>query len=220
MNIELGSDAVLLVVDMQNDFLPGGSLAVPNGDKIIPGINSLASQFHQNHARVIYTQDWHPIGHHSFASSHPNKKPGDSISIPGLGPVLWPDHCVQDTPGAALHKDLETKWGIAVIRKGYTPTIDSYSAFYENDQKTRTGLAGYLHELGIKRVFICGLAYDYCCFYSAMDAKRDGFDVYMVEDLSQGIDLPPGNMTESRRKMHDFGIHLIGAKFLTEEIKS
>lgn len=200
--------SALIVVDMQNDFLPGGSLEVKDGDKIIVGINYLAKIFHENSLPVIFTQDFHPGQHRSFARVQ-GKNPGDPIDEFGLGPILWPDHCVGNTFGARISDEIETKHGICIIRKGYHVNIDSYSAFYENDKKTKTGLAGLLKDLDIKKVYICGLALDYCCFYSAMDAKREGFDVYLIQDLTKGIDQPPNNVENALKKMIDAEISII-----------
>ena len=166
-------DDVLIVVDVQNDFCPGGALAVPHGDEVIAVVNSLAARFRN----VVLTQDWHPRGHSSFASSHPGKKPFETVAA-SYGPqVLWPDHCVQGTPGAEFHPALHVPHAALVLRKGFHRAIDSYSAFYENDRKTPTGLVGYLRERGLTRLFFAGLAFDFCVRYSAEDARREGFDV-------------------------------------------
>jgi nicotinamidase/pyrazinamidase len=175
----------LIVVDVQNDFCPGGSLAVPRGDEVVPIINRLAAKFRH----VVLTQDWHPSGHFSFASSHPGKTAFDTVTA-SYGPqVLWPDHCVQDTPGAAFHGALQITHACMVVRKGVNRGIDSYSAFYENDRKTPTGLAGYLRERNVKRVWLAGLAFDFCVRYSAEDARRENFAVVVIEDACRGIDL-------------------------------
>src|SRR5580692_2631737 len=171
--IAIGPSDVLIVVDIQNDFCPGGHLAVPHGDEIIPLVNRLARRF----ADVVLTQDWHPDSHHSFASSHRGTQPFQSIAMPYGPQVLWPDHCVQGTPGAAFHAGLDIPHAALVIRKGFRRSIDSYSAFYENDRKTPTGLGGYLRERGFARAFLVGLAFDYCVRYSAEDARKEGFDV-------------------------------------------
>jgi nicotinamidase/pyrazinamidase len=185
MAISAGDNDVLVVVDVQNDFCPGGSLAVPEGDRVVPVINALARRFRN----VVLTQDWHPAAHQSFASVHAGRKPYETIEV-AYGPqVLWPDHCVQGTAGAELRADLAIPHAALVIRKGFRPHIDSYSAFYENDHKTPTGLAGYLRERGQVRVFAVGLALDFCVRYSAEDAKREGFDVVVVEDACRGLDL-------------------------------
>jgi len=176
---------ILLIVDIQNDFCPGGALAVPDGDAVVPVINRLAGQF----AHVVLTQDWHPAGHQSFASSHPGRKPYDSIEVSYGTQILWPDHCVQGTSGAQFRADLHAPHAELVMRKGYHHEIDSYSAFFENDRKTRTGLGGYLRERGFRRVFLAGLAFDFCVRYSAEDAVRDGFEVCVIENACRGIDV-------------------------------
>jgi nicotinamidase/pyrazinamidase len=201
MTMTIGDSDVLLVIDVQNDFCPGGNLAVPEGDKVEPVINRLAQRFHH----VVVTQDWHPAGHHSFASSHAGRKPYDTIEA-AYGPqILWPDHCVQGTEGAEFHPGLALRNLELVIRKGFRPHIDSYSAIYENDHKTPTGLAGYLRERGIKRVFVCGLALDFCVRYSAEDARRQGFDVAVIEDACRGIDLG-GSVQAARESFAALGI--------------
>jgi nicotinamidase/pyrazinamidase len=201
MTMTIGDSDVLLVIDVQNDFCPGGNLAVPEGDKVVPVINRLAQRFHH----VVVTQDWHPAGHHSFASSHAGRKPYDTIEA-AYGPqILWPDHCVQGTEGAEFHPGLALRNLELVIRKGFRPHIDSYSAIYENDHKTPTGLAGYLRERGIKRVFVCGLALDFCVRYSAEDARRQGFDVAVIEDACRGIDLG-GSVQAARESFAALGI--------------
>jgi nicotinamidase/pyrazinamidase len=185
MAIAIGDNDVLVVVDVQNDFCPGGNLAVPEGDRVVPVINALARRFRH----IVLTQDWHPAGHRSFASTHPGSKPYDTIEV-AYGPqVLWPDHCVQGTLGAELRADLDIPHAGLVIRKGFRPHIDSYSAFFENDHTTPTGLAGYLRERSLARVFVVGLALDFCVRYSAEDAKRQGFDVVVIEDACRGIDV-------------------------------
>lgn len=178
------SDA-LIVIDVQNDFCPGGALAVPDGDAIVSGVNRLMESF----ATVILTQDWHPSGHSSFAASHAEKSPYDMIEMPYGPQVLWPDHCVQGTIGAAFHSDLNTDRADLIIRKGYNAMIDSYSAFFENDQKTPTGLEGYLRTRGIDNLTMVGLATDFCVNFSAVDAARLGFKVTVREDLCRAIDL-------------------------------
>ena len=182
--IEIRDDDALLVVDLQNDFCPGGALSVPHGDQVIPPINRLAARF----GHVLLTQDWHPRGHLSFASSHPGKRPYDVVRAPYGDQILWPDHCVQETPGAAFHKDLDIPGAELVLRKGFRRDIDSYSTFFENDRRTPTGLLGYLRERGIARVFAAGLAYDFCVRYSAEDARRSNIAVVVVEDCCRAID--------------------------------
>ncbi|HET9018382.1 MAG TPA: bifunctional nicotinamidase/pyrazinamidase, partial [Acetobacteraceae bacterium] len=178
-----GASDALLVIDVQNDFVPGGRLAVPDGDAVVPPINRLARCF----ANVIATQDWHPPGHASFASSHPGRAPFETVAL-SYGPqVLWPDHCVQGTAGAALLDGLDIPHAVLVLRKGYRREVDSYSAFNEAD-RTPTGLAGYLRERGISRVFLAGLATDFCVGFSAIDARRAGFASVVIEDACRGID--------------------------------
>jgi nicotinamidase/pyrazinamidase len=197
---------VFLVVDIQNDFCPGGALAVPAGDQAVPVINRLAARF----AHVVLTQDWHPKGHQSFASSHPGTRPYQTIEVAYGAQILWPDHCVQGTEGAAFRKDLRITHAELVLRKGYHRQIDSYSAFYENDRKTRTGLAGYLRERGFGRVFVAGLAFDFCVRYSAEDARREGFEVAVIEDACRGIDVD-GSMAATRALFTERGIACVDA---------
>ena len=195
---------VLVVTDPQRDFCPGGALAVPEGDRIIPVINRLARRF----AHVVITQEWHPPGHMSFASAHAGKQPFETIDV-AYGPqTLWPDHCVQNTRGAAFHPALDIPHAELVIRKGYHPGIDSYSAFRENDRKTPTGLAGYLRERGFTRVALCGLATDFCVFFSAIDAREAGFDTALVLDASRGIDLD-GSLARALSSMRAAGVELL-----------
>ena len=201
-----GERDILLVVDIQNDFCPGGGLAVPRGDEVVPLINGLAEKF----AHVVLTQDWHPRGHLSFASSHPGTKPYQTIAVAYGTQVLWPDHCVQGTKGAAFSDDLKIPHAELVLRKGYHREIDSYSAFYENDRKTHTGLAGYLRERGFKRVFLAGLAFDFCVRYSAEDAKREGFEAIVIEDACRGIDVD-GSMAATRATFTTLGIRSVAA---------
>jgi nicotinamidase/pyrazinamidase len=182
--IKPGTSSLLLVVDVQNCFLPGGSLAVKDGDQVIPVINKIAKGF-QN---IVLTQDWHTPHHISFASSHPGKKPFEVIDLPYGKQILWPDHCVQGTDGAEIAKGLDIPKAQLIIRKGYNNEVDSYSAFLEADKKTETGLTGYLKERGLTEVFITGLATDFCVAWSAVDARRNGFTVYVVEDACRGID--------------------------------
>jgi nicotinamidase/pyrazinamidase len=202
----IGGNEVLIVIDMQNDFCPGGALAVPQGDEIVPIVNRLAARFRH----VVLTQDWHPPGHFSFASSHGGKKPFDVIAA-SYGPqVLWPDHCKQGTPGAAFHPALDIPHAALVLRKGMEPTIDSYSAFYENDRKTPTGLVGYLRERGLSRVFVAGLAFDFCVRYSAEDAQHEGFTVFVVEDACRGINVD-GSVAATRASLANLGVTCISA---------
>ena len=198
------AQSALVVVDVQNCFLPGGSLAVKDGEKVIPVINRLAKAF----PNVVMTQDWHTPGHISFASSHPGKKPFDVIRLPYGDQVLWPDHCVQGTDGAALSKDLNVPNAQLVIRKGFHPDVDSYSALLEADKKTYTGLTGYLKERGIKRLFVTGLATDFCVAWTAIDARMAGFEVYVVDDACRGIDAQ-GSLMKSWDAMTKAGVKKI-----------
>ena len=194
---------VLLIVDVQNDFCPGGALAVAEGDAIVPSINRLAQSF----AHVILTQDWHPRGHASFASSHPGKRPFDTIEVSYGAQTLWPDHCVQGTQGAAFHPKLDVPHAELVLRKGFRKSIDSYSAFCENDRRTATGLAGYLRERGFERVTLCGLATDFCVAFSAIDGRGAGFDVALVTSACRGID-HEGSLDRALRSMVEAGVSL------------
>ena len=203
----IGERDILLIVDIQNDFCPGGGLAVPRGDEIVPLVNRLAARFRH----VVLTQDWHPRGHLSFASSYPGRTPYETIALAYGTQVLWPDHCVQGTPGADIRADLAVPHAQLVLRKGYHREIDSYSAFVENDRKTSTGLAGYLRERSFTRVFVAGLAFDFCVRYSAEDAHRAGFQVTVVEDACRGIDVE-GSMAQTRLRLAELGISCISAE--------
>ena len=197
---------MLVVTDPQVDFCPGGALAVPEGDAIMPVINRLARRF----AHVVVTQDWHPPVHISFASAHPGKHPFETIEVDYGPQTLWPDHCVQGTEGAAFHPALDLPNAELVIRKGYHPAIDSYSAFRENDRKTPTGLTGYLRERGLTRVTLCGLATDFCVFFSAIDAREAGFETAIVLEGSRAIDVD-SSLARALVAMRDAGISFIGA---------
>jgi nicotinamidase/pyrazinamidase len=181
------SDA-LIIVDPQIDFCPGGRLAVAGGDEIMAGIDRLAARFQH----VVVTQDWHPAGHLSFASSHPGRQPFDRVTMPYGEQVLWPDHCIQGTTGAEFHPDVQGAVDRAhlIIRKGYAPKVDSYSAFFENDKTTRTGLTGYLRDKQVRRCVFVGLAYDFCVAWSALDARREGFEAVILKDHSRAIAMP------------------------------
>ena len=179
-----GKRDVLIVTDPQHDFCPGGALAVPQGDAIIPVINHLARHF----AHVVITQDWHPPDHTSFASAHVDRAPFDMVELDYGAQTLWPDHCVQGTPGASFHPDLDIPHAELIIRKGYRQQMDSYSAFYEADGKTPTGLTGYLKDRGLKKVYLVGLATDFCVAWSALDARKAGFEAAVIEDATRGID--------------------------------
>lgn len=191
----------LIIVDVQNDFCPGGKLAVKDGDQVITPINRISKHFDY----IIQTQDWHTPDHKSFASQYPDKNEYDTVELEYGTQVLWPDHCVQGTDGAEFHKDLDTTKVNIIIRKGYRSEIDSYSAFYENDRKTRTGLISALKELGINTLFITGLATDFCVKYSALDAINEGFEVYVVEDACRGIDLD-NSVEKSIEEMKSVGV--------------
>ena len=206
MRQEIADSDVLLVVDVQNDFCPGGRLAVPRGDEVVAPVNRLGERFRH----VVLTQDWHPSGHKSFASANPGRQPFETVAF-AYGPqVLWPDHCVQGTPGAQFHDRLQLPHAELVLRKGYRREIDSYSAFYENDHTTPTGLAGYLRERGLERVFVAGLALDFCVRYSAEDAHRCGFEVVVVEDACRGIDMA-GSMDAAHQAFADLAIPRVAA---------
>lgn len=196
----------LIVIDIQNDFCPGGALAVPEGDMIVPRINAMMGDFDA----VILTQDWHPAGHGSFASSHPGKSPYEVIDMPYGAQVLWPDHCMQGTRGGAFHDDLQTDRADMIIRKGFRRNIDSYSAFFENDHETPTGLEGYLRTRGITDLTLAGLATDFCVHYSAVDAARLGFGVTVRMEESRAIDLD-GSLAAAVAAMKAAGVRLSGA---------
>ncbi|MQW89957.1 bifunctional nicotinamidase/pyrazinamidase [Sinorhizobium saheli] len=198
------AEDALIVIDLQNDFCPGGALAVGGGDEIVPAVNRLIEQS----PHVILTQDWHPAGHSSFASSHPGKAPFQTVAMPYGEQTLWPDHCVQGTPGADFHPALRWTTAELVIRKGFRREIDSYSAFFENDHRTPTGLAGYLRERGISRVSLCGLATDFCVAFSALDAVAQGFSTSVVLDACRGIDLN-GSLAAMMKRMQEAGVRLI-----------
>ncbi|MEM9968423.1 MAG: bifunctional nicotinamidase/pyrazinamidase [Pseudomonadota bacterium] len=195
----------LIVIDAQNDFCPGGALAVPEGDQVVAGINAIMADFDA----VILTQDWHPAGHSSFASSHPDAAPYDVVDMPYGSQVLWPDHCIQGSAGAAFHEALHQDRADMIIRKGYNPDIDSYSAIFENDHKTPTGLRGYLETRRVTRVTLVGLALDFCVSYSAIDAAEAGFIVEVRQDLCRAIDLN-GSLAHARESMRAAGVMLTG----------
>jgi nicotinamidase-related amidase len=195
---------VLAVVDVQNDFCPDGALAVPRGDEVVPAVNRLAAGF----AHVILTQDWHPRGHTSFASSHPGRRPFETIELPYGQQILWPDHCVQGTKGAAFHPGLDVPHAELVVRKGFRSAIDSYSAFRENDRRSQTGLAGYLRERGFERITLCGLATDFCVLFSAIDGREAGFEVSVVTSACRGIDVD-GSLARAMHSMNEAGVALL-----------
>jgi nicotinamidase/pyrazinamidase len=205
----LPTDALLLI-DLQPDFMPGGALAVAGGDEILPLINSLAMKFEH----VILTQDWHPQGHISFASTHAGQQPFAQIEV-GYGPqTLWPDHCLQHSSGAALHAALNVPHAELILRKGFRREIDSYSAFLENDHRTPTGLAGYLRERGLQRLFVAGLAYDYCVRFSAIDGRQLGFETVVIEDATRAVNLP-GSVEETNAAFAKAGVPRILSAALT-----
>lgn len=205
-DIKIQPTDALIIVDVQNDFMPSGALPVAEGDLIVPGINKLGEKFFKAGNLMVYTQDWHPPDHHSFASAHEGKEPYEPYSTEGIGPILWPDHCVRDTIGADFHPDLIGWSGMYILRKGTNPMIDSYSAFIENDKKTETELSVYLRAKGIERIFLCGLALDYCVFYSAMDGKKLDFDVVFVIDLTRPVGSPEGIVSHALEEMTAEGI--------------
>jgi nicotinamidase/pyrazinamidase len=203
-SIEIDDASALLVIDVQNCFLPGGSLAVNDGEQVIPVINRIAKGF----ANVVMTQDWHTPGHISFASVHAGKKPFETVDLAYGKQVLWPDHCVQGTDGAALSKDLSVPQAALVIRKGFHKDVDSYSAFTEADGKTTTGLAAYLKARQIERLFVAGLATDFCVAWTALDARKAGFETYVVEDACRGIDTQ-GSLAKAWADMDKAGVKRI-----------
>lgn len=197
------ANEALIVIDIQNDFCPGGALAVADGDAVVPLVNTLMSEFQVR----VFTQDWHPSGHSSFATSHPGKAPFGTVELAYGTQVLWPDHCVQGSPGAAFHPGLNADPADLIIRKGFRPEIDSYSAFFENDRTTPTGLEGYLRTRGVTRLTLVGLATDFCVAYSAIDGARLGFDVTVIEEACRAIDLD-GSLDAARDQMRQAGVTL------------
>ncbi|MEW5814618.1 MAG: bifunctional nicotinamidase/pyrazinamidase [Spirochaetota bacterium] len=203
--------SALLVIDIQNDFCPGGNLAVHAGDTVIPVINAVMPLF----PLVIATKDWHPVNHVSFVARHPGKKVFELILFQGIPQVLWPSHCVQGTGGADFHKNLDLRFINLVLHKGTRVDLDSYSAFFENDKKTSTGLEYYLKGLEIENVYLAGLALDVCVFYSAVDAVTLGFNTFVIRDASKGVDVPAGNLEKTVRDMENMGINFIDSGELT-----
>jgi nicotinamidase/pyrazinamidase len=195
----------LLIVDVQNDFLPGGALAVPQGDRVIPVINQLQPRF----TTVVATQDWHPLTHGSFAANHPGKRVYDQVELNGLPQILWPVHCVQNTPGAELAPGLDRSRIGEVFRKGVDPGIDSYSGFFDNGRRRGTGLAEWLRERGIRNVYVCGLATDYCVKFTALDALQLGFTTYLVEDACRGVNVQPGDVDQAIAELRRRGIQIL-----------
>ncbi|MBO6524136.1 MAG: bifunctional nicotinamidase/pyrazinamidase [Balneolaceae bacterium] len=203
----------LIIIDLQNDFCPGGKLAVPKGDEIVTTINSLLPYFDQ----VIQTQDWHPQDHSSFASNQSGKSEYETVSMDYGEQVLWPDHCVQGTRGAEFHPDLKTNDTRMIVRKGFRQEIDSYSVFFENDHQTKTGLDGFLSSFGIKKLFLCGLATDFCVKWSALDALKLGYEVYLIDDAVKAIDLN-GSEAAAIKEMKDAGVKFISSDFVKQEL--
>ena len=202
--MDIKDNDCLLIIDVQNDFCLGGALAVPDADSILPVVNSLSKKF----THVVLTQDWHPARHSSFASEHAGKQPFDSIEMAYGEQTLWPDHCIQGSPGAQFHPQLNTDCAQLIIRKGFRTGIDSYSAFYENDHTTSLGLTGYLRERGVQRLVCVGLALDYCVRFSALDARREGFEASVIEAACRGIDVD-GSNADARHAMQDAGVSLL-----------
>ncbi len=195
----------LLVVDVQNDFCPGGNLAVPGGDEVVPVINGISGKF----PLAVATKDWHPAGHISLLSSHPGRQAMETVEINGIQQTIWPDHCVQNSEGARLHPDLDLTGVHCILHKGYKSGLDSYSAFFENDHDTPTGLSFYLQGLGVRDIYVSGLAENVCVFATAVDAVKLGFTVYVVADAVRGVDIPPGSVDQARKRMKEQGIRYI-----------
>lgn len=206
-------DSVLLIIDMQNDFCPGGALEVPEGDRIITTINRISPYFQ----RVVATQDWHPYDHVSLARNQSSHDVGETVKINDIDQYLWPDHCIQGSEGAELHPDLDTSPVHLILRKGFRTELDSYSAFFENDKETTTGLHSYLQSMNIDNVYITGLALDYCVYYSALDAVELGYNVYVIQDASKGIDEPKDNLKKALSNMQSKGVHLVQSESLPLE---
>ncbi|WP_085906232.1 bifunctional nicotinamidase/pyrazinamidase [Kiloniella majae] len=205
-SLDLSSRDALLIIDLQNDFCTGGALAVPEGEAIVPVVNKLIERF----PHALATQDWHPEGHLSFASSHEGQAPYGTVKLSYGEQVLWPDHCVQGENGSTLHKDLNKNALELILRKGFRKEIDSYSAFYENDKTTSTGLTGYLKEREIERVFLCGLATDFCVYYSAIDAIKQGFETFVIADACRAIDLD-GSLAKAMTHMRESGVEILSS---------
>ncbi len=206
----MNQDAVLIVVDVQNGFMPGGGLPVPRGDEVVPVINRLGKLF----SNVVITQDWHPAGHASFASSYKGSAPYDMMITPYGPQVLWPDHCMQGTHDAALHKDLQLPQAQLIIRKGFHPQVDSYSAFMEADRTTTTGLAAYLQARGLRKAYVCGLATDFCVAWTALDARAAGFEAAVIEDACRAIDLN-GSLAQAWKDLQAAGVQRLQSNDIT-----
>ncbi len=215
--IESMNESALILVDIQNDFCPGGALAVPGGDSIIPSLNALLEKPERSgFFKVVATADWHPEGHVSFASSHEGKEPFETVELEGLEQHLWPDHCIAGSVGASMHPGLAADTVDVFIRKGRRKDLDSYSAFFENDGLTRTGLNGYLNDFGIRRVYLAGLALDWCVYFTARDARRLGFETVILEDLSLPVDQPAGFAAEKVAEMKERGVLFLNSAALPE----
>ena len=204
-SFEITPATALLIIDVQNDFCPGGNLAVEAGDTVIPTINAVSRRF----PLVVATKDWHPEGHVSFASSHPGRDVQDTVRLGDIDQILWPDHCVHGSRGAEFHPDLDTRPINLVLHKGTKQHLDSYSAFFENDKKTETGLRSLLEGLGFDRVVVVGLAADVCVYFSAVDARSVGLETAVLRDATRGVDIPSGSVEAARRDMESRGVHLI-----------
>jgi nicotinamidase/pyrazinamidase len=203
----------LILVDIQNDFIPGGTLPVPEGDQIVPLVNRLQDRFDL----VVATQDWHPADHGSFAANHPGRKPGEVIDLHGLRQILWPVHCVQNTPGVAFVPGLETRRISRVFQKGTDPSIDSYSGFFDNGRRKATGLGDYLKEKGATDVYVCGLATDYCVKFTALDARSLGFKTFLIEDACRGVNLKPGDVEAAVEEMRRAGVVVVNSDKLVSQ---
>ena len=204
----------LIIVDLQNDFLPGGALAVTHGDEVVPIINNLQIRFDL----VIATQDWHPANHQSFAANHPGKKPGDRIELHGLPQILWPVHCVQNTPGASLAAALERKLISEFFHKGTDPEIDSYSGFFDNGHRRSTGLGEYLKSRNVSQVFVAGLATDYCVKFTALDAMKLGFGTRLIEDACRGVNLNAADSAKAIEEMRSAGVQIVQSNQIPKRI--
>jgi nicotinamidase/pyrazinamidase len=205
----------LIIVDVQNDFLPGGALEVPNGDAVIPVINRIQSRFDY----VVLTQDYHPKNHGSFASNHPGLRVYDQVKLGGLDQVLWPDHCIQGSPGAEFSMQLNIQQADTIFQKGTDPEIDSYSGFFDNGRRKATGLGEYLEDRGVTEVFVCGLATDYCVKFTALDAISLGFETYLIEDASKGVDLNEGDVKKAIQDMKKAGIKVMQSKEIADLVR-
>ncbi len=207
--MQIYSTDALLLIDLQLDFMPGGPLAVPGGDAILPRLNALAARFEH----VVLTEDWHPSGHISFASTHAGKQPYEQVNAPYGLQTLWPEHCLQHTAGAALHPELNVPHAELILRKGFRREMDSYSAFLENDHRTGTGLGGYLRERGLRRLFLAGLAYDFCVRFSAVDGRAQGFETLVIEDATRAVGLP-GSVAAADAALAEAGVQRIRSESL------